>query len=81
MPPLKLTSIRNLNNLPVILSASLLVNCRCPVMDSSLGNEAVSESVSCMTDSYMLSFVDCAMACARESLKRCERDLNVNMSL
>lgn len=50
-------------------------------MDSSLGNEAVSDRVSCMTDSYMLSLVDCAMAWARESLNRCERDLNVNMSL
>lgn len=51
IPLLKLTSIRSLNNLPVIFNASLLDNCSSPVVASSLGNEAVDERESCMTDS------------------------------
>ena len=75
IPPIKFTSMRSLNNRPVILSAPFRLSCRCPVILSSLGKEDVRASDSCMVDSKIDSFVDWAIACAKDSLNRCEWDL------
>lgn len=58
IPLLKLTSILSLNSRPVIFNASRLLKCSSPVVASSLGNDAVEDKESCMTTSYILSFVD-----------------------
>jgi hypothetical protein len=67
--------MRNFHSLPVIFSAARRSRFRCPVMLSSLGNDEVSASDSCIVDSYIDSLVDWAIACASESLNKCEWDL------
>lgn len=62
IPLLKLTSILRVNNRPVIFNASFRAKDSSPVSASSFGNDAVEANDSCMTLSYTLNFVDCAIA-------------------
>lgn len=68
--------MRNLKSLPVILSASRRFSWRCPVVESSLGNDDVRERDSCIVASYTDSLVDWASAWESDNLNRCEWDLN-----